>query len=161
MDLIDNIVNYIDDYSINKYMLNILIVGNISGEILEFTTINNTSEYCIKLSYNNEIENYLIIKVYDGNITTTTTTTIIQHTTTTTTTKKIRIPTITYNYPVEGTSWNGGNNVIPYNVFLPFEHDEIIGWTLGNGEIFFGNQNSLSYVQSIIVVSYYQRRIVQ
>lgn len=31
----------------------------------------------------------------------------------------------------------------------------------GNGEIFFGNQNSSSYVQPIIVVSYYQRRIVQ
>lgn len=31
----------------------------------------------------------------------------------------------------------------------------------GNGEIFFGNQNSSSNVQPIIVVSYYQRRIVQ
>jgi len=139
-DLIDNIVNYIDDYTINKYMLKILIVANVSGQTLEFATINNTSEYCIKLSYNNEIEDineiedYLIIKVfkynsYDDNITTTTT---IQHTTTTTTTtaKKIRIPTITYNYPVEGTSWDGGNNVIPYNVFLPFDHDGISGWTL-------------------------------
>lgn len=132
-DLIDNIVNYIDDYSINKYMLNILIVANVSGQTLEFATINNLSEYCIKISYN-DFEDYLIMKVfkynlYDDNITTTTTTTI-QHTTTTTTTKKIRIPTITYNYPISGTSWVGGNDVIPYNVFLPFAHNGISGWTL-------------------------------
>lgn len=128
LDIIDNTINYIDN--LDKYALDTLIVDNIRN----YVYVDTLGEYCVKFSYNN-IEDYLIMNVISGNTTTTTTT--VHHTTTTTTTIKIRLPKITYNYPITGTSWLGGGDVIPYDAFLPFIHNGISGWTLDSLKLLF------------------------
>src|ERR1035437_3864314 len=119
IDIINNLVNYIDD--INKYMLEFLIVD--SG--LTYTEIIYIGNYCIKLSYENEVINYFLLNVYDlyvkinynntSNISNTLNDIIIKS------------PKIYYN---SNLSWSGGNEFLPYNVFLHLIHDNITGWTV-------------------------------
>lgn len=72
IDIIDNIINYIDDLIfplINKYMINILIVGKShrNRNIIEYENINKPGQYCIKISLTNPsnitIINYFIMNV--------------------------------------------------------------------------------------------------
>jgi hypothetical protein len=48
-----------------------------------------------------------------------------------------RMPIIYYNDPISGTTWNGGGVIIPYNVFLNFIHNNVLGWTLDALKILF------------------------
>ena len=143
LDIIDNIVNYsydIVDIDINKYMLNILIAN--SGDTI--ADINNTGEYCVKISIsdksNNEVVNYFIMNtiyditgssfvVYNPFIVpvisgdSSGTTIIIFGI-------DVKPPIIYYNQPISGTSWIGSGTTTPYDVFLHLIHDNLTGWTL-------------------------------
>lgn len=62
IDIIDNIINY--TIGINKYQLNILIVD--SGQT--YNSINKVGMYCIKILYENETLDYLLLDVYYNNL---------------------------------------------------------------------------------------------
>ena len=74
LDIIDNIVEYVydyTDYNINKYMLNVLVAGSHnSGGTLIYSEVTQPGYYLVKLSLTDsgghEIVNYLIMHaVYD------------------------------------------------------------------------------------------------
>ena len=119
IDIINNIINYVSD-GINKYMLNLLIVSN-SGET---SGVTQTGQYCIQISYNSEVLDYLIMSI--GN------TLILSNSGTTITSGSISSDIINFDFPIiyynSGTSWIGSGITIPYNVFLNLG----IVWTLDN-----------------------------
>ena len=119
IDIINNIINYVSD-GINKYMLNLLIVSN-SGET---SGVTQTGQYCIQISYNSEVLDYLIMSI--GN------TLILSNSGTTITSGSISSDIINFDFPIiyynSGTSWFGSGTTIPYNVFLHLG----TGWTLDN-----------------------------
>jgi len=127
VDIINNIINYVSD-GINKYMLNLLIVSN-SGET---SGVTQTGQYCIQISYNNEVIDYLIMSVG--------TTLILANSGTTSSsgtssgiTNIFDFPIIYYNDPISGTSWIGSGTTIPHNVFLHLG----IGWSLDELKMLF------------------------
>lgn len=132
IDILDNVINYVID-DINKYMLDILIFD----ENQIYDSIHNINLYCIKISYTNEFEQYLMMNIISNDkkyLTTTTTTIPI---TTTTTTIKINTgvntkkPIIYYNVPPESdATWIGSGTTVPYDIFLNLYHDNLTGWTL-------------------------------
>lgn len=146
IDLINNIVNYVYDNvdnTINKYMLNILIVGN-SGETINVTQIG---EYCVKLVISdisgNETINYFIMNViydnsYNSLIVYNLPLDIIDIDLTGET---ITYPGVNINSPViyynSGISWFGGGTIIPNDIFLHLSHDNITGWTLDSLKLLF------------------------
>ncbi len=138
LDIIDNIINYIND-GINKYMLDIIIV-NYSEETNNVTQIG---DYCVKISYQNDDVEYFIMRVINDPtldssvILITPTNIIISSKVESSSAVNIRTPIIYYNYPISGTSWLGGNLIVPYNVFLDFVHDSITGWTLDSLKLLF------------------------
>jgi len=109
-----NFLNSIDDNT-SKYSLNILIVNQTD----EISIITQTGDYCIQISQNNQILDYLILKVgvdikYSSYTTQQTTNKI----------EKVVIvnaednsPTIVYNFPISGTSWLGGDSFFKYDKF--------------------------------------------
>lgn len=135
IDIIDNIINYID--VINKYAINVKISN--SGSTFDFVT--NPDIYCVMLSGDTTpvTINYLIMEILLDDIPTTTTTTTKTSATTTTTTiisngTNITNPIIYYN---SGTSWSGGDLEPPHDAYLHLIHDNITGWTLDSLKILF------------------------
>jgi len=130
VDIINNIINYVSD-GINKYMLNLLIVSN-SGET---SGVTQTGQYCIQISYNSEVLDYLIMSVG---------TTLILANSGITSNSNISsgitnifdYPIIYYNGPISGTSWIGSGTTIPHNIFLHLG----AGWSLDELKILFIKQ---------------------
>jgi len=144
LDIINNLINYLDDNT-SKYSLNILIVNQTD----EISIITQTGDYCIQISQNNQILDYLILKVgvdikYSSYTTQQTTNKI----------EKVVIvnaednsPTIVYNFPISGTSWLGGDSITPYAVFLNMTNS---GWTLDSLKYLFINHISDHFGKSIL-----------
>ena len=119
IDIINNIINYVSD-GINKYMLNLLIVSN-SGET---SGVTQTGQYCIQISYNDDVIDYIIMSVG--------TTLILANSGTTITSGSTSSDIINFYFPIiyynSGASWFGSGTTIPYNIFLHLG----TGWTLDN-----------------------------
>lgn len=129
IDIIDNVINYID--VINKYAINVKISN--SGSTFEFVTTPDI--YCVMFS--GDTIHYLIMEISLGDIPTTTTTTTKITTTTTTIIPNgtnIKNPIIYYN---SGQSWLGGGLEPPHDAYLHINHDNITGWTLGSLMVLF------------------------
>ena len=128
LDIIDNIINYIED-GINKYTLNLLIVSNDQT----YENITEIGDYCLKIHLNDNFE-YLIMRIVDNedellynNILNSENQDIIDDI------KNYNIPPIIYyNNHTNDSYWEGSETTIPKNVYLHFFHDNISGWTLDN-----------------------------
>jgi hypothetical protein len=129
LDIINNIISYIDDGT-SKYDLDILIVNSTN----EFSSITQTDDYCIQISYNNQVIDYLMMKVVtDLNyMSYTTTQQTTQNTSITSIVVENKSPIIYYNLPISGTSWDGGNLITPYNVFLYINHSDFTYYSKNN-----------------------------
>ena len=129
ISIIDNIINYVTD-GISKYTLDVLIVN--SGNT--YLNVTEIGDYCVKISYQ-DITNYFIMNILLTDYVVLTQP--INYIITTTTTTYNNLPYFLYN---SGETWKGGDRIIPYNVYLHLEHDNIIGWTVESLKMLFINR---------------------